>query len=279
MTRLGMLCVAAFLPVAFSVNLSQAQSSAPPQAWQPPQFGVESMAFVYGQAGSAAEAAQIASDRFSLTIIHLRRQFEISPEYQTALQDVSDAFDDLAAAEKPVVEQVQADGHYQEVEAQYLKIQKVIDEGGLSFPDLIDLAWNKMEYGSKLHRMEGDALAHDPAVVEARKHLVTAQRNVNLMRDRFEATLYQNPTWMAAKQAVDNSQIALAGANAAVNGVNYTAYLESGADERHDLYNGEGTVVDDDSYLLAGGVGYGIPAFGGGFGRPYYAGAHFGHRF
>ncbi|HUB27236.1 MAG TPA: hypothetical protein VL992_17560 [Tepidisphaeraceae bacterium] len=222
-----------------------------------PQFGVESLAFVYAQCGSAYMAQQIADSNLNITAIHLQREFELSPQYQQALQDVTNAREALDAAERPILKLLAGDAHYQELAAKRLKMQIVLSEDGLEFRDLLDIAWAKMQYGSEMHRMEGDALASDPSVQEARKQLVAAQRTADLMRKRFEATLYRNPQWMAARQNYDSARIALAGAQAAVCGVNTTACLEDDADARHAIYGD-----------------YSIPFTG-----PYIAAAYYGRRY
>jgi hypothetical protein len=233
------------LTVGF-VSRAQAQQIATPQ------YGVESLAFVYGQCGSAYVAEQIADSDLNVTVVHLTREFELSPQYQQALQDVSDAHDGLDAAERPILRLLAGDAHYQELAAKRLKMQIILSEGGL-----LDIAWSKMQYGSEMHRMEADALASDPSVQQARKQLVSAQHRADLMRQRFEATLYQNPRWAAAKQNYDATRIALAGAVAAVDGVNATTCIEDNADARHAVYGD-----------------YSTP-----FGGAYVAAAYYGRRY
>jgi hypothetical protein len=224
---------------------------------QPPESPVGGLAFVYGQAGSAHAADQIASTDFYMTVIRLQREFELSPDYQSAQQDVSDAYDALRAAERPILRVLAGDSHYQELAQKHLKIEMVLADDHLLPRDLWYLAGNKMDYGSEMHRMEADALAADPAVQAARKQLVAAQKKVDLMRQSFEASLYKNPQWAAAKQSYDNAEIADAGAESALIGANLTACLDVDSDVRHTLYS----------------------AYNSPFGEPYVSLAYYGRRY
>jgi hypothetical protein len=199
--------------------------------------GVYNLTSVYSQAAAAFAEDQRAYTELNLTIIRLQREFEHSPEYKSAVQEVDDAYNALDDARRPVLAAVAGDPHYQELSAKYRTVDGELRRGGLELRDVLDLAASKMGYGTEMHRMEAEALRNDPAVQSARTRLVTAQRKVDDMTEHFQDTLYQNARWAAAKQSYDNAEIAMAAANGAVCGANVTACLAADADARHTFYN------------------------------------------
>lgn len=199
--------------------------------------GIYDLTGIYSQAARATAAQRVAYQAFQLTVDHLSRQFAASPEYRSAMDDLDQAHAALEAARTPILAQVAEDQHYQELVQKYQNVSVVVKEGGLSMRDLFDLATRKMQYATEMHRMEDDALSADPAVQAARSRLIETQRTAADLRERFELSLYDNPRWIAAKQAYDNAQIELAGAQGAVFGANLTVALTVDADARHTLYS------------------------------------------
>jgi hypothetical protein len=216
-----------------------AQQQAVPVAYFQPFLGqgVYDLTSVYSNDFAAWAEQRRANLEMTLTVLRLNREFAASPQYKAAMLEVEAAHDALDEARKPVLAAVAGDERHMELAEKYANVSQVLSEGGLPLNDLLDLAARKMEYGSQMHTMEGDALANDPAVKSARDRLVTAQRKLDDMREQFAAAMYKNPQWAAAKQAFDNSEISLASAEGAVVGANLTACLAVWADQRHQLYN------------------------------------------
>jgi hypothetical protein len=233
MIRGGFLSLTVCLASAACCRAQQPSSYSQPYLDQ----GVYDLTTVYGQASAAWAEDRRAYSELNLTVIRLRREFADSPDYKSAIQDVQDAQDALDAARTPVLTDIAADPHHADLAGKYANVSRILSEGGLPLRDLLDLAARKMEYGTAMHLMEAAALGNDPAVRAARDRLVTAQRKVDGMREKFDSTMYQNPRWAAAKQAWDNAEISLAGAEGAVVGANVTACLAVAADQRHQLYN------------------------------------------
>ena len=198
--------------------------------------GVYDLTNVYAQAATARAEERRASSDLNITVIRLKRNFETSPEYKSALQEVNQAHDALDSARKPIFDQVSGDPHYKELSEKREKVSTILSEGNLAPRDVLDLAMRKMMYGSEMRRMESDALNNDSGVQSARNRLVSAQQKVNDLRDKFEGTIYQNPQWAAAKQALENSRVAAAGAEGAQVGAIYTVNQANSADARHSLY-------------------------------------------
>jgi hypothetical protein len=217
--------------------------------------GIYDLTGVYSQYSAAVAEDQRAYSELNITIIRLQREFVHSAEFKAAMQEVDDAHDALDDARRPVLAAVAGDPHYQELAARHQTVDAELSRGGLPLRDVLDLAASKMGYGTEMRRMEAEALRNDPAVQSARTRLVSAQRKVDDMRERFEDTLYQNTRWATAKQSYDNAEIAVAAANGAVIGANTTACLAICADQRHTLYN-YGFGADSYAYPIFDGSSY-----------------------
>ena len=224
--------------------------------------GVYDFTNVCAQYAAARAADQIAWSDFNMTVIRLERAFHASPQYQAAVQEVDDAYAGLQSAEQPVLEMVERDPHYQEIAAKRTNVSLVMLQDDLPRKDFIDLATSKMEYGTQMRQMERAALAGDAGVQRARQRLVAAQRALDDLSNNFADTLYQNPQWMAAKEAYNRAEVACAGADGAVWGAGLTSCLAVEADARHSAYAGD--------YSAAG--------FGGSSAYPYGYG-YFGRRY
>ena len=242
----------AYLTVAASAGLAQAQEGPSgrgmgsvsseeragyPSTGQPALgAGVYDLTTIYGEAaGARAEESRAYSD-LNMTIIRLKYSFENGPDFKAALQELDAAHDALDSARKTVLDHLSTNQDYQDLMHKHDTIAEVLSEGNLPPRDVVDLAVKKMQYGTSARKMESDALNNDSAVQSARTRLVSAQQKVSDLRSNFEANLYQNPQWAAAKQSYDNAVVASAATAGAQVGAQLTAGIAADADSRRSMY-------------------------------------------
>jgi hypothetical protein len=253
---LGAASLAVAQPRSDARDASSTSDKAGYPAQQSIDYGVYDIATAYGQAAAARAEYYRADTEFNLTVIRLQREFQTSQEYKAALADVESARDALDAARKPVLDQVAGDPKYTELMQKHDRVAGALAEGNLPAQDVVDLAGKKMEYGSVARKMESDALNKDSSVQSARQRLVSAQQKVNDLRERFEATLYQNPQWAAAKTAYENAKMQTLTSDAILTGSTISRIDTINADARRYRFGNVSTPYGDYGY------GYGDPYYG-----------------
>jgi hypothetical protein len=222
------LAVASFAASAFADQRNNPPSSPDTAGYTYPtqqslDSGVYDLTSVEANRAAAIAEEDRAEMELNITVIRLQKDFETSPEYKAAVQELDQAHQALDSARSSVLDQVAGDPRYQQLSDKHDRIAAVLEDGGLSPRDLYDLAQRKMEYGSDARKMEASALNNSSDVQSARSRLVSAQQKMDDLRDRFSATIYQNPQWASAKQSLDNARIAKAAALGAEQGAFITA--------------------------------------------------------
>ncbi|HTW94676.1 MAG TPA: hypothetical protein VMD30_07790 [Tepidisphaeraceae bacterium] len=238
--------------------------SYPTQPQEALSSGVYDLTSVDANAAAALEQENLAELEFNVTVIRLQKEFETSPEYKAAATELDQAHQALDNARQSVVDQVQGDPRYQELTDKHDRLGEVIASGGLTTRDLYDLAQRKMEYGSDAMKIEAAALNNSSDVQSARSRLVAAQQKMDDLRDRFQTTLYQNPQWASAKQAMDNAQVNQAAAQGAKMGAYTTAAMAYNSNLVRSSYGYFS--AGDYSGWYSGSNGYG----GAGYAYPHY---------
>ncbi|HUB28021.1 MAG TPA: hypothetical protein VL992_21525 [Tepidisphaeraceae bacterium] len=221
-------------------------------------YGVYDLTQVEANKAVALEEEDQAELGMTITVIRLQKEFETSPEYKAAAQELDQAHQALDNARRSVIDQVSGDPRYQELTEKHDRLAAVIASGGLTTRDLYDLAERKMQYGSDAMKLEAAALDNNSDVQSARSRLISAQQKMDDLRDRFQTTLYQNPQWASAKQTLDNARIARSAALGAENGAFITANLAYASSNIRSSYG----------YYNAGdfsGYGYGYGGSSGGY--------------
>jgi hypothetical protein len=224
-------------------NFAQTFNSVQPAAYNyPPEQqdlgdGVYDLTNVYAYAARACVQDGQAYTELNLTVTRLQREFKASAQYKAAVAAVEEAHQALDAARQPVLNQLEGDSFYQDLAKRRQTVALEMQTSVLPTRDLIDLATSKMQYGSEMHRIEAAALAKDSTVQEARQKLISAQQNLDDLREQFEMSLYKNPQFVSAKTAYNSAELTLAGAQGAAFGANITAGLASDADARRAMYN------------------------------------------
>ncbi len=151
--------------------------------------------------------------------VQLRKAFETSTEYKTAANELAAAQHAIDAVQQPAMDKLLTNDEYRDNKSHYDRIAKILAAGHMSQKEVTQLSEQKLEYGLRMHRMEADALAGDPAVKQARTNLQEATAKVQTMRDNFETSVRTNPEFVAVRKAWADARVDYAAASGYLDGL------------------------------------------------------------
>ena len=187
-----------------------------------------SQPLVYDMAPAMARAAvaQAQYDRASINLtdvqIRARLQFEHSPEYRAAVQELSDAQGAYEAACQPVENELMDNPAYRSLIEKRTQTQVALDNSHGDRAVATAITTLKMEYSAAASKMEAEALADDAQVRDAKVRLIAARQTLDSMTERFEDSFADRPAVAAAWQNYQDSIINRAGAQGYLDGAMVT---------------------------------------------------------
>jgi hypothetical protein len=240
-------------------SYSAAPSTSDNRADSQPQ--VYDVAPAFARAATAEAQYDLAWTNMTATQIRARIQFQHSPEYRRAQQELSDAqaaYDDAA---QTVIANLLSDPAYHKLIEKRTQTQIALNSHPDDPADLNAIAQLKMEYSAAASRMEADALAGDSQVRDAKTRLQAAQQVVTGMTERFNDTFANQPAVASAWKTYQNSIVNQAGAQ---------GYLEGALITRADVINVNNLKYAPAPNNVYCGAPY-YPYWGYGF-SPYFTG-------
>lgn len=162
------------------------------------------------EAATAKSEVVKASSAVNLAAVDLHRTFETSADYKAAADAKAKAQTDYETARAPVLEALKAKPEY--LAAKGAKDRAEQERDALATSETASIAQKSeaativMNTGTVVTRLEGDALAADPKVTDARNRLVDANNRLSQLEKDFEASLKNDPKWQAAKASLDQAK-------------------------------------------------------------------------
>jgi hypothetical protein len=242
-----------------------ADSNAWHSNWNGNSFG--SQLPVYDFAGAMKSASLAHSDfdaakaNLAATLARAHSEFENSPQFAAARQELAEARHAYEEACAPVRAGVSGDPAYRSLVEKRTELEIEL-RSVTSRSVRQDLAARKLNYSAQANLMVSDALARDANVQNAKIRLAHAQQAVADQEARFQAEFYSLPEVMAAQKTVEAARASRDAAD---------AYLYGTMMGRADLLNvaaANSAPVDSNGY--GGGYPYGYYGFG-----PFWGGGGF----
>jgi hypothetical protein len=165
------------------------------------------------QASAAAAQYRVAQSNLTSAVADLQRGFNRSREYNQALADERAAYEALTDARNRALASLQNDVNYQAAvslrdrvgnQIKYARQQKEV-----SIETMLALSTLKLSYSATISAMEASAIAADPNVKSAQARLVEAGNRTSALRQQFDDSVHASADVLAARQAVQNSRIAM----------------------------------------------------------------------
>jgi hypothetical protein len=165
------------------------------------------------QASAAAAQYRVAQSNLTAAVSDLQRGFNRSAEYNQALADERAAYEAVNEARNRALAGLQNDANYQAAVALRDRVGNQIkyarQQKDVSIETLLALSTLKLSYSATVSAMEASAIAADPAVKSARERLVDAGNRTSALRQKFDDTVHASADVLAARQAVQNSRVAM----------------------------------------------------------------------
>ncbi len=235
-------------------------------------------------AAHARAEFDLAQMNIRLVVDQLKEDFEFSSQVLTAMRGKQMAYDRYAAARDRVLGKLQSQNDYRTVKQLRDDLANTLDElqanpsGNRARIDAT--AAVKMQYGTKVSRMESDALLADSNVQDAKAQFVDASNHLTDLRAQFARSIRRDSVFVAARDQLEGARIQrdtslafLDGAVQAANiAMNYSYSLHQW-DEYKYLSAGGAYPYDVYGYGNGLGYGYGTPISSSiynpdGYGRP-----------
>ncbi len=176
-------------------------------------YDQESVATAYARAAAAYEAVRRWDSAVNVLPIQLQKQFESSPEWKAAQTELRDSYNAYVAAREPVLRRVTESQEYRSIQESHDRITKILAAGNLTPDDRINLATQKMQFGTQLRAMEASAFNNDAGVQQARTRMLNANQRVVALREGFDQNVRNNPEFASARRALGDARVQSAAAS------------------------------------------------------------------
>jgi len=188
----------------------------------------------------AARARAVYRQAETDLIVAIRRaelRFENSEDYQKALSEERQAYNDYVAAREHVMAGLKDNSKYQAIvalrEEMGHRISRHRAENAGNRDEVVAMATLKMEYASDARAIEVQALESSSDLKSARQRMVAASQHVTNMRHQLDSAIRDSGEIASARKAVSDARIDVAttenyACNAALASsaaVNYAWYL------------------------------------------------------
>jgi hypothetical protein len=157
-----------------------------------------------------------------LMLARARNDFYISSDYLGARKEVERTQTVFESARDTVLARLQNDRAYKDLIEKRTQQQIAIASTGVGSGLRNAVATEKMRYGAMASEMEAVALADDPAVQDAKAHLIAAQDTLTLKEKQFESYLFNRKETVAARDALETARANKAGAEGFLRGAEIT---------------------------------------------------------
>ncbi len=144
----------------------------------------------------------------------VRKTFESSPEWTAAHDAVTEAQKNYDTTKEPILASVKNSSDYKTASANVDKAEadmKAASEAGDGTST--DAASKLLAARQALHSIENSALSNDSNVSAAKDKLTAAVAAVTDLRKKENDAVQADPTWQAAKKALDDARAKLASSN------------------------------------------------------------------
>jgi hypothetical protein len=165
------------------------------------------------QASAAAAQYRVAQSNLTGAISDMQRGFNRSAEYTQAVAEERAAYQALTTARDKALAGLQNDSNYRAAtelrDRVGNQIHSLRQQKEVNVETLVALSSLKLSYSATISAMEASAVAADPAVKSAQQRLVEAGAKTTAMRQRFDDSVHASPDVLAARQAVQNTRVAM----------------------------------------------------------------------
>ena len=169
-----------------------------------------------GAATPADDAVAKASATLDALTAKLKAQYELTPDWTTDAQAVAAARAAMSKDSAAVVDKLSADPDYAAAVTNRDKLKKALDalasDPNASPTDIETAANDEFVARDAVSKMQSRAVAADPATQADRPKMGAALRDMSMLRHREDSAVKGDPSWQAAKQALDDARAAAASA-------------------------------------------------------------------
>ena len=158
------------------------------------------------QRSSAADSGLISS------VANMRKEFEAGAEWQAALNELKQATAEFEKARLPIQTRLREGAAYKAAEADKKTLAGELEKlraQGAGSDQITPVATKLMQANAALTKLEGDAVAADPALAGQRKRMVEANVKLTALRKQFDDSIKTSSGWQQAKQEQESAQKAV----------------------------------------------------------------------
>lgn len=169
------------------------------------------------QVAAAQSDVNAAQQKLDEVITKYRVEYEKTPEWTQAQEELAKAQTAYEDSKKPVLEAVHKQQDYQDAIAAKEKIAADLDaarksEGQVDSQKMTDLATQQMAAGAVASHLEAAACDADPGVKDAKAKMLAASASVQALHRKFLESLKGDADYVSAKAAVDDAHAKLVAA-------------------------------------------------------------------
>ncbi|HUB25327.1 MAG TPA: hypothetical protein VL992_07845 [Tepidisphaeraceae bacterium] len=153
----------------------------------------------------------VAEARANLNAVEqrLKTEFEASPEYKTAQDNIDAAKAAFDTEKQRVVAGLSDDPDYQAAVQKRKDAEAAIDQAhdstDVTQDQIADLAQQSMDAKTAVTQMESQAITDDTAASSAKSKLAAATNDFAALKQKFADSMQANPDWIAAKKQLDDA--------------------------------------------------------------------------
>jgi hypothetical protein len=195
-----LLCV--LVAVFFSSAVAEAQT-------YPPQPDPAATRAALQKLAQAKDELKKATGALQPLRAKLQDQFKQGSEFQAAFSAYRQAQAEFEATRKPVLDALRTTKAWKDADAENRKAEEDVENlrnKGAGPDEMTPAASKAMEVGTKLTKLEGDAVAADPKSQEVRKKLVEANSKVAALWKQFEDGVKSDSAWQQALKDIDTAK-------------------------------------------------------------------------
>lgn len=200
------------LGAALTAGVAAAASS-PAQAQYPPgQFGGPNTQLIEARKAIQAAEKDVVRIRQDMVKVKARVQsrYETKDEWEEAQKNLKAAQTASDGARRRAMAKLLADPNYKAAKAKLTKADQQLlaaqAAGGSDIRKLEAAQQARIDAGLVIRKLETEAMANDPKVVEAKEKLAEAKQGWEALQDELKQVLEQDPEYQTAQQELEMAQ-------------------------------------------------------------------------
>jgi hypothetical protein len=223
-----------------------------------------------GRADAAGQACAQAQAKLRQVATDIRKKYETSADWMHARAELDTAAASVNTLRAAASAPLKNDPNYMQLQTNIDHLAGVLDseasESSLSAEDRLALAQAKLDYATKLHQMDADALTENADYTAALQRLDQASAAWTALQSQLQTALTSDPALKSAQDEVAKAQTDLSAAEANLQGLLTQHAMANRSDYMQNTYGSNPN----------SGANYGVDYTGYPYYGPYAAYPYFG---